>query len=174
MRRLPDGRVALRLKRTMHDGTQEVAFTPTQLLRRLAALVPPARWNQTRYFGVFASRAKLRKKIVPTAASVPPSRKKLEGAPTAKTPAPYKLPWAALLARTFLLDILLCHCGGQRKVLAFIPQPRMAQETLRRLGLPFSPAPISPPRWASQDEFELPRDYGGADPPFYEEPLQAL
>ena len=38
--RSSDGRVVLRLKRAMHDGTREVAFTPLQLLRRLAALVP--------------------------------------------------------------------------------------------------------------------------------------
>jgi hypothetical protein len=46
--RASDGRVVLRLKRPMYDGTREVAFTPLQLLRRLAALVPPVRWHQTR------------------------------------------------------------------------------------------------------------------------------
>jgi hypothetical protein len=169
-----DGRVLLRLKRPTHDGTREVAFTPMQLLRRLAAIVPPARWNQTRYFGVFASRAKLRQKVVPTPASSPSPRPTVLKTPdTAARQCRYRLPWAVLLAKTFAIDVLLCPCGGLRRIVAFIPDPPIAQEALRRLGLPSSSSPISPPRWASQDELDLCKEHSGLDPPFHEDLYEA-
>jgi hypothetical protein len=60
------------------------------------------------------------------------------------------------LERTFALDVLKCDCGGARQVLAFLPEPRVAQEALRRLGLPSTSPPISPPRHAvRQDELDL-------------------
>ena len=112
---------------------------------------------------MFAPAAKWRKQVAPASKLAPPV---LHVAEPAVQPPPYRLPWALLLARTFVVDILLCPCGGQRKVLAFIPQPRVAQETLRLLGLPSSSPLLSPARWSSQDEFDLPPDHGGADPPF--------
>ena len=38
---LPDGRLAYRLKRPLGDGRQTLLLQPTELLRRLATLVPP-------------------------------------------------------------------------------------------------------------------------------------
>ena len=60
LRKLSDGRVELTLKRPMHDGTRAIALTPSQLLRRLAAIVPPPRVHALRYFGALAPNAKLR------------------------------------------------------------------------------------------------------------------
>ena len=57
-------------------------------------------------------------------------------------------------------------------MLALLPEPRAAQEALRRLGLPSTPAVLSPPRCWSQDELDLPRDYGGIDPPFFDDAAQ--
>ena len=55
LRKLSDGRVE-----PMHDGTRAIALTPSQLLRRLAAIVPPPRVHALRYFGALAPNAKLR------------------------------------------------------------------------------------------------------------------
>jgi hypothetical protein len=38
--RAADGRVVLSLHRPLHDGTTAVAFTPMDLMKRLAAIVP--------------------------------------------------------------------------------------------------------------------------------------
>jgi len=38
---LPDGRLAYRLKRPLATGTEVLILEPCELLRRLAALVPP-------------------------------------------------------------------------------------------------------------------------------------
>ncbi len=54
-------------------------------------------------------------------------------------------------------------------MLAFLPDPRAAQEALRRLGLPSASAVVSPPSCWSQEELDLPRDYGGIDPPYLDD-----
>ena len=163
----PDGRVVLTLKRAMYDGTTEVAFTPPSFLRRLATLVPPARRHVIRYLGVFAPGAACRKRLaqlLPPPESPPPpsTRKKVKvkaapaEAPDARLLRPRRLSWASLLKRTFGTDVLTCPCGGQRKVLAFVPEPREAQEALRRIGLPSSSPPIAKARFSPwQDELEV-------------------
>jgi hypothetical protein len=51
---LPDGRLRYKLKRRWSDGTAQAIYEPMELMERLAALVPPPRFNITRYFGVLA------------------------------------------------------------------------------------------------------------------------
>jgi hypothetical protein len=62
--RAADGRVVLSLRRPLFDGTAAVAFTPTQMLKRLAALVPAPKRHTVRYFGVFAPSAGIRAKVI--------------------------------------------------------------------------------------------------------------
>jgi hypothetical protein len=50
---LPDGRLAYRLKRPLGDGRRMLVLQPTELLRRLATLVPPPRAHLVGYHGVF-------------------------------------------------------------------------------------------------------------------------
>ncbi|RKG92480.1 hypothetical protein D7V97_40860 [Corallococcus sp. CA053C] len=56
MRGLP----RLGTKRALPDGATHLRFTGLELLRRLAALVPPPRRNRVRFHGVFAPGARLR------------------------------------------------------------------------------------------------------------------
>jgi hypothetical protein len=65
---LPDGRLLYRLKRRWRDGTSHTIFDPLDLVGKLAALVPPPRFNLVRYHGVLASSAAWRFLIVPEAA----------------------------------------------------------------------------------------------------------
>jgi hypothetical protein len=58
-----DGRLRYRMKRTFSDGTRELLLTPSQFLRRLCALIPPPRLHVTRYHGVFAPNARLRRAV---------------------------------------------------------------------------------------------------------------
>jgi hypothetical protein len=46
---LPDGRLLLRLKRRWHDGTSYVIYEPLELVEKLAALVPPPRFNPNQH-----------------------------------------------------------------------------------------------------------------------------
>jgi hypothetical protein len=53
-----DGQVLYRMKRTFSDGTSAIQFTPRDFVARLCALVPPPRFNMTRYHGIFAAHAR--------------------------------------------------------------------------------------------------------------------
>jgi hypothetical protein len=52
----PEGRVLLRLRRPWRDGTRAIRFEPSELLQKLAALVPRPRANLLLYHGAFAPR----------------------------------------------------------------------------------------------------------------------
>ncbi len=54
LKRKRAGQVVLRLESPYRDGTTHVVFEALDFLARLAALVPRARVNLTRYHGVFA------------------------------------------------------------------------------------------------------------------------
>jgi hypothetical protein len=161
LHRMADGRVLLELRRPRHDGVRAVAFTPSAFLRRLCAIVPPPRSHLVRYFGVFAPRSAMRRSLVPRPASEPNEAKPTPPA----VPRPRRLPWADLLERVFGDQVLNCPCGGKRTMVAFVPEPKLAQEILEAIGIRAAPLVIAkaraPPR---QESFELPGDDGGVDP----------
>jgi hypothetical protein len=63
--RFPDGRVLYRLRHQWRDGTSHVIFDPVDLIGKLAALVPPPKFNLVRYHGILAPSACWRPHIVP-------------------------------------------------------------------------------------------------------------
>ena len=74
-------------------------LTPVAFLRRLAALIPPPRQNQTRSHGVLAAHAKLRAAVtalVPGNLGPAPHAHHAELARPAR-PNPSRLPWPALI-----------------------------------------------------------------------------
>ena len=50
----PEGKVLLRLRRPWSDGTRAILFEASELLERLAAMVPKPRINLLVYHGIFA------------------------------------------------------------------------------------------------------------------------
>jgi hypothetical protein len=111
-----------RLKRPLADGRQVLVLRPTELLRRLAALVPPPRRHLVRFHGVFAPNASWRSEVVPHSPGLEEQPEVEQGlaaaaeAPTATEPgapdgkkqarARSRLPWAELLLRVFREDVL--------------------------------------------------------------------
>ncbi|MBX3028226.1 transposase [bacterium] len=173
-----EGRVLLRLRRPWRDGTRAIGFEPSELLEKLAALVPRPRANLLLYHGAFAARGCWRvarasapraegeaaPAAAPTAgAPVPPSPARSAVAspapvaptgPRAPPPGGYVRPrhvaWAELLRRTFALDVLACpDCGGRLRLLATIADPRVIARILGHLGLPREPPRPAPPRQPS-------------------------
>lgn len=63
--RLDDGRLLYQLRHRWRDGTTHVLFEPRELVEKLAALVPPPRFNLVRYHGVLAPAAARRAEILP-------------------------------------------------------------------------------------------------------------
>jgi hypothetical protein len=136
--RRPSGTVCYRLRKPHHTGQTEVVFEPVAFLRRLAALVPPARQNQVRYFGLLASRANDHHRLVDLAPrSVGVADPVADADPAATPPRGYRTRWAALLARVFGHQALVCpQCQGSRTILAAITEPEPICTILTHLGLP--------------------------------------
>lgn len=108
--------------RRLDDGLYEyspkkgAAFTVTAaaLVRRLVALLPPARRHLTSFHGAYAPNAHLRAVITqPLPQPTTSSSRKTGAAPKPKRP---RLDWAQLHQRTFGIDVLLCPCGGRRSI----------------------------------------------------------
>jgi hypothetical protein len=67
--RLADGRLLYQLKQRWRDGTTHVILEPSELLERLAALVPPPRFHLVRYHGILGPCASERDRVVPESAA---------------------------------------------------------------------------------------------------------
>ena len=59
---------------------------------------------------------------------------------------PERMPWADLVRRVWLEDVLRCPCGGRRVVLAMVFDPVAIERILRHVGLSFSRPERAPPR----------------------------
>jgi hypothetical protein len=153
---LPDGRIRYKLKRRWNNGTKAVIYEPMELMERLAALVPPPRFNIVRYY-VLAPASSLRRYIVPEDKSeiepAHPSCPAKAGTSTIdeaetgqkRSKKPRNYSWAQLLKRVFQLDVLCCpRCGGRMRVLCAINSQPAIQKILACLGLPTRAPPIAP------------------------------
>ena len=140
---LPDGRLLYRLKRRWRNGTTHVIFEPLELVEKLAALVPPPRFNLVRYHGVLAPVARWRRQVVPSyplagtgdrhphlgckAESSGGINLRGKGGGTKEQPGgprPRNYCWAELMRRVFAVDLFECpRCSGPMRILAEIPKP---------------------------------------------------
>ncbi len=117
---LGDGRVRYGLRHPWRDGTKQIVLEPRELMRRLAAFIPPPGQHQVRYHGILAPAAAWRDAVVPggraaTAAST--SQPSAGSEPANNRPSAWR-PWAQLLRRVFAVDLLVCaRCGGRSQVL---------------------------------------------------------
>jgi hypothetical protein len=165
---LSDGRLLYRLKRRWSDGTTHLIYEPMELMERLAALVPPPRFNITRFYGVLGPAATLRPSIVPEdKTNLAPGH---SGCPaiidTSKTNAsetkselgkkPRNYSWAQLLKRIFEFDVLSCpRCGGRMRILCTIDSQPAIQKILACPGLPSRGPPIAPAKPDVEKELYL-------------------
>jgi len=128
-----------KLKTPWRDGTREVEFSHLDFIARLVAVIPPQRFNMTRYHGVFAPNFKDRKMIVPkssvkTPAVVtgPDERVSPELAANAKRE---RMRWSQMLKRVFEIDVTLCpKCKGRLEQVAVIKDRVAIKSLLVSLG----------------------------------------
>jgi len=146
-----DGHVVVELKRAWHDGTTALVFEPTELLEKLAALIPRPEINLTLYHGLLAPNARWRPRVVrdgrPATEEAEASTSAEGGAPlsSAVPPRPRYWSWAALMARAFALDVLACpRCGGRLRLLATIVDPAVIARVLAGRPPSHGPAPAGP------------------------------
>jgi hypothetical protein len=149
--RQSDGTYRLTLKKPWRDGTTHIVLSGPELVGRLAALVPPPRFHLTRYFGVFAPRARLRRAVVPcrdaegacggAAAHGGPDRhgSRPEAPATPDTPGLHRrrMEWSRLLARVFAVDVLTCpRCSSRLSRLELCTRPERIRAVLATTGPP--------------------------------------
>jgi hypothetical protein len=157
--KLSDGRILYRLRHQWRDGTLYVIFDPLDLMGKLAALVPPPRFNLVRYQGLLAPSAKWRSRIVPAVSSEAGNSAECSGCGAKKGKKdpqgkegehpgkghPRNYSWAELMKRVWGFDVLKCdRCGGRMRVLCAINPPEAIKKILDCLGLPSRPPPIFP------------------------------
>ncbi len=136
--------VAIALKRPWSDGTTHVSMSVRTFLTRLAALVPRPRAHTTLYFGVLASHAKQRARVVPT--SSPRARAQDSS-------------WAALMRHAFGIDPLSCRrCRARMRFVNVVFDAREVKRLLAHLRCFSDPLPIHPARAPPEhaDVFEFP------------------
>ena len=146
-----DNTIRLRLKSPWRDGTESLLFTPSEFIEKLIALVPIPRFHLTRYYGVLASRSRHRRALpdMPHTkdAQVSPASLPPQGKGKRKKGGKKRLTWAALLKRTFEIDVLTCHrCGGPMTLIHVALSPVEIETTLIALGLSPRAPPIAPAR----------------------------
>ena len=154
---LPDGRLALKFKQVWRDGTTRVVFTPHELIEKLIPLIPRPRAH------VGSTRVEYGRGEAP-AEPAKPREIDPSGIPRLN-----RLPWAVLLKRVFLVDVLECpKCKGRMRIIAAVTEPASVRRVLESLGLP-SEAPRlraarPPPQTEFGDETARSDDFY-ADPP---------
>ena len=154
---LPDGRVLYRLRHKWRNGATQIVFEPLDLIGKLAALVPPPRFNLVRYQGIFSPASRWRSSIAPFYSGESESTghaccnaEKQERNPDKKSfekqscNHPRNYSWAELMKRVFEIDVLKCECGERMRILCAINPPDAIVKILDCLGLPTRPPPISP------------------------------
>ena len=154
----------------LYRGTKadELHLTPLELIKRIAALVPPPRTHRHRYFGALAPNSLLRAVVKALATPAQPTKQVVvqadpattgEGAPgvvplgqaipLAPEPAPPKRApahylWAVLIARIYEVFPLLCPlCGGQMRLIAFINEGTQIRRILEHIGVDSQPPHIT-------------------------------
>jgi len=182
---LPSGKLLLRFKRPLGNGTVALELEPLALMRRLASLVPPPGRHDTSYYGVFAANSAWRSRLVRALRKAPeghghPGWNDEESAVVTLPAEPdlgmdgggdgspeRYIPWAELLRRVHGVDVLRCSCGGRRKVLAYVTAKEEIRQSLERLGLWTDPPKVARAREPPQAElFErAPPGCDGVDPP---------
>jgi len=183
--RLPSGKLLLRFKRPLGNGTVAIELEPLALMRRLASLVPPPGRHDTSYYGVFAANSAWRSRLVRALRKAPeghghPGWNDEESAVVTLPAEPdlgmdgggdgspeRYIPWAELLRRVHGVDVLRCSCGWRRKVLAYVTAKEEIRQSLERLGLWTDPPKVARAREPPQAElFErAPPGCDGVDPP---------
>jgi hypothetical protein len=143
--------IRLRLKTAWRDGTESLLFTPSEFIEKLIALVPIPRFHLTRYYGVLASRSPHRRVLpdLPQAneSQATPPAPPSHGPGKRKNGGKKRLTWAALLKRTFKIDVLTCNrCGGAMTLVHVALSPGEISTTLLALGLSPRAPPIAPAR----------------------------
>ena len=137
---LSAGDILYKLKNPWDDGTIGIQLSPSELIEKLIALIPPRSSPLVRYGGVFAPNFKRRDEII----LVPGRRKrKVSLGPQGAEESAKKVTsgsWARLLKRVFAIDVSRCpRCGADLEIIAAVLDPIEIARYLKHTGMPAAP-----------------------------------
>jgi len=129
------------MRHKWRDGTTDIVMEPSELMAKLAALIPPPRQRQVCFHGILGPGAGWRDHVVPGGGRA--GQIVSGGGPTAHGNQKPKVvgaqgprPWAQLMKRVFALDVLQCpKCGGRMRVLSGADSQAEAYAILKSLGI---------------------------------------
>jgi hypothetical protein len=144
-----------------------------ELIEKLIPLVPRPRAHLVRYHAILGPAAKDRYRVVMRTGPVAYGRPTPLAGPreldASTHPRFNRLPWAVLLKRVFLVDVLECpKCRGRMKLLAAITAPAAIRRILLHLGLPADAPHLArarPPLRLEIEGAQAPSEEACADPP---------
>jgi len=175
--------VYYRLPKPTHTGKTFVQLEPLEFIERISRFIPYPRRHRRHYHGVFAPNSPLRKNIAASAqkrpkSSIPPAVEE-----SAVKVEKVSFNWAKLIARIYETNPLICQCGKEIKITAFVLHPAEIRRVLSRIGWPTKIPEFDPPYdlpdrdicqllpWTedgfSSDEVQITNE-GGPHPPLIE------
>jgi len=144
--RYENDQVIFKLSKQRHNGATHAFMSAQKFMHRICSLIPPAKQNLVRYFGVLGPAAKLRPFIVP--------HRNIDLGVTALPPCrDLAIDWASLLKRVYDIDVFECPCGDRTRVISVIEDPTVIKIILDHLHLPSEVQNIHPTRAPPQLEF---------------------
>jgi hypothetical protein len=140
-------RVTYNLPKPNHKGQTSIRLDPVEFIDRIATLIPIPHRHRRHYFGAFAPHSPLRKLLALNAKHRPehfvPSLLQQIADKTRKA----SLEWAALIARIYESDPLICsRCGGRVKILGFVTHRVEILRILQGMGWPVEFHEFDPPQ----------------------------
>jgi len=141
LERTATGDILYKLKTCWDDGTMGIQLSPSELIEKLIALIPPRSSPLVRYGGVFAPNFKRRDEVI----LVPGKRKrKISLGPQGAEKSPKSKvtsgSWARLLKRVFAIDVSRCpRCKSELEIMAAVLDPIQIARYLKHTGMPAAP-----------------------------------
>jgi hypothetical protein len=152
-------------------------------LEKISKFIPYPRRHRRRYHGAFAPNSPLRHKVAANAQKRPLSSTPPHQQEAATKTEKVSLNWAKLIARIYEVNPLICQCGKEIKITAFVTHSAEIRRILDRVGWHCETIEFDPPHdfaeWeicqlipGTEDGFpvDIPEVCGenGPDPPFIE------
>jgi len=136
------GDIEYRLKQPWADGTTGIKLSPSELIEKLIALIPPRRSPLVRYGGVFAPNFKRRDEII----LCPGQRKRkvslgsVDCGGQSKKKKVSAGSWARLLLRVFSVDVFRCpRCGADLEIISAVLDTEQISRYLKYVGMLAAP-----------------------------------
>jgi len=141
LERTATGDILYKLKEAWNDGTAGIHLSPSELIEKLIALIPPRSSPLVRYGGVFAPNFKRRDEVF-----LAPGRRKRkvslrpEGTEKSEKSQVVSGSWARLLKRVFAIDVSRCpRCCSDLEIIAAVLDPMQIARYLKHTGMPAAP-----------------------------------